>query len=184
MPHADLEMRHCGRSALPAARCSCSRLPPDHTRIRSIGTASDQPELLQARGCTSGDLANAGVRFKSGQPNARLPAGAMAARLPRGAGRLGGLLLALLLAQLAAMARGQALGLDRKAKEATTKRFLKQLADLNLWAGVVACSDGAGDALYKVRGLAGALSTSMGCGKPIKAPGARPGQPQAAAAAA
>ena len=82
------------------------------------------------------------------------------------------------------MARGQALGLDRKAKEATTKRFLKQLADLNLWAGVVACSDGAGDALYKVRGLAGALSTSMGCGKPIKAPGARPGQPQAAAAAA
>ncbi|KAI7841319.1 hypothetical protein COHA_004938 [Chlorella ohadii] len=73
----------------------------------------------------------------------------MAARLPRGAGRLGGLLLALLLAQLAAMARGQALGLDRKAKEATTKRFLKQLADLNLWAGVVACSDGAGDAIYK-----------------------------------
>ena len=50
--------------------------------------------------------------------------------------------------------RGQALGLDRKTKEIATKRFLKQLADLNLWAGVVACSDGAGDAVYKVRAAA------------------------------
>lgn len=74
---------------------------------------------------------------------------ALAARRGSGAGRLGYLLALLVLVLALPHARGQALGLDRKAKEATTKRFLKQLADLNLWAGVVACSDGAGDAVYK-----------------------------------
>ena len=68
--------------------------------------------------------------------------------------RLAGVFLALL--ALLQAARGQALGLDRRAKEETTKRFLKQLADLSLWAGTVACSDGAEDAVYTVRpGLQG-----------------------------
>lgn len=79
---------------------------------------------------------------------------ALAARLGS-AGRLAALSLVLLLLA-PPMAHSQSLGLDRAAKEATTKRLLKQLADLNLWAGVVACSDSAEGPIYKV-GAAGAV---------------------------
>lgn len=72
---------------------------------------------------------------------------ALAARLGS-AGRLAALSLVLLLLA-PPMAHSQSLGLDRAAKEATTKRLLKQLADLNLWAGVVACSDSAEGPIYK-----------------------------------
>lgn len=60
----------------------------------------------------------------------------------------------LLLLGLAGMLPAEAaLPLTRAQKEETTKRFLRQLSDLNLWAGVVACSDKSGDDLYQVNPL-------------------------------
>lgn len=173
-----------GRLGVEGRAAHCTRHGPAavERRMAPLCAASHQGHLPKPIGPSAG-----GIELPRGSPPPLLPphlahtakrmslllpfqfmqmacTAALVARGGSGAGRLGNLLALLVLVLALPHAHGQALGLDRKAKEATTKRFLKQLADLNLWAGVVACSDGAGDAVYKVRACRSTTTGGGGAG--------------------